>query len=158
VIVSFSVKAGLRAGEVAKLTWDMLIDPAGNLGRSIELRDWATKKRGGRRIPIHPSLPDAVLDLKQQTNCDDPVIESERGGPMSSVGIVNWFAASFRAIGFEGCSSHAGRRTSVTRAARLVHQAVDHCAMFSCWPATDQFKRPSATSTATATRSASSFH
>jgi integrase len=42
---------------------------------------------------------------------------------MSPVSIVNWFAASFRAIGLDGCSSHSGRRTFITRAARLVHHA-----------------------------------
>ncbi len=54
---------------------------------------------------------------------DGPVIRSERGGPMSPVSIVCWFAKAFRAIGLEGCSSHSGRRTFITRAARLVHKA-----------------------------------
>ena len=31
VIVLLSVKAGLRAGEIAKLTWDMVLDPSGQL-------------------------------------------------------------------------------------------------------------------------------
>ena len=42
---------------------------------------------------------------------------------MTPVSIVNWFAKAYRAIGLEGCSSHSGRRTFITRAARLVHQA-----------------------------------
>ena len=35
-------------------------------------------------------------------------------------GIVNWFAAAYEDAGFEGCSSHSGRRTFITNAARLV--------------------------------------
>ena len=42
---------------------------------------------------------------------------------MSPVRIVCWFAKAFRIIGLEGCSSHSGRRTFITRAARLVHKA-----------------------------------
>jgi integrase len=42
---------------------------------------------------------------------------------MTAVSIVNWFAQAFRAVGLEGCSSHSGRRTFITRAARVVHQA-----------------------------------
>jgi integrase len=30
LIVLLSVKAGLRAGEIAKLTWEMLVDPEGD--------------------------------------------------------------------------------------------------------------------------------
>ncbi len=42
---------------------------------------------------------------------------------MTPVGIVCWFAKAYRAIGLDGCSSHLGRRTFITRAARLVHKA-----------------------------------
>jgi integrase len=44
VIVLLSIKAGLRAGEIAKLTWDMVLDPTGEVGTLIELRDHAAKK------------------------------------------------------------------------------------------------------------------
>jgi integrase len=42
---------------------------------------------------------------------------------MRAGSIVLWFARAFRAIGLDGCSSHSGRRTFITRAARLVHKA-----------------------------------
>ena len=45
LIVLLSVKAGLRAGEIAKLTWDMVLDPTGEIGDVIELRDCAAKKK-----------------------------------------------------------------------------------------------------------------
>lgn len=39
IIVLLSVKAGLRAGEIAGLTWDMLLGPSGEIGTVIELLD-----------------------------------------------------------------------------------------------------------------------
>ena len=34
VIVLLAAKAGLRAGEIAKLTWDMVVDPTGDISSS----------------------------------------------------------------------------------------------------------------------------
>lgn len=48
VIVLLSDKAGWRAGEIAHLTWDMVTDPTGAIGISIELPDHAAKKGSGR--------------------------------------------------------------------------------------------------------------
>jgi integrase len=48
VIVLLSAKAGLRAGEIARLTWAMVTDPRGAIGTFLELPDRAAKKgRGG---------------------------------------------------------------------------------------------------------------
>src|SRR5439155_3980480 len=60
VLVLLSAKAGLRAGEIANLTWDMLVDATGQLSGLLELRDSAAKKGSGRSIPIHPDLAAAV--------------------------------------------------------------------------------------------------
>jgi integrase len=123
LILLLSLKAGLRAGEIAKLTWDMVVGPTGEIGSVIELRDCAAKKKSGRLIPIHPSLRAALAAWRKLTTGTGPIIRSERGGPMTPVSIVNWFAIAYRAVGLEGCSSHSGRRTFITRAARLVHKA-----------------------------------
>src|SRR5436190_19810956 len=37
VIVLLTVKAGLRAGEIANLTWEMIETPTGGIGTSIEM-------------------------------------------------------------------------------------------------------------------------
>ena len=60
VIVLLSAKAGLRAGEIANLTWDMVVDPGGQIGNVIELRDHAAKNGSGRLIPMHPELAGAL--------------------------------------------------------------------------------------------------
>jgi integrase len=54
VIVLLAAKAGLRAGEIANLTWDMVVGPTGDIGTVIELRDVAAKNGSGRLIPVHP--------------------------------------------------------------------------------------------------------
>src|ERR1039458_3411850 len=99
VIVLLSLKAGLGAAEIANLSWDMVVDPTGEVATTLEVRDGVAKNGSGLVIP------------------------SERGGPMRPIAIVCWFARAYRAIGLTGCSSHSGRRTFITRAARLVHKA-----------------------------------
>jgi integrase len=123
LIALLSLKAGLRAGEIAKLTWDMVVGPTGEINTVIELRDCTAKKQSGRLIPIHPRLRTALAAWRKMTTGSGAVIRSERGGPMTPVSIVNWFAIAYRAVGLAGCSSHSGRRTFITRAARLVHKA-----------------------------------
>src|ERR1700756_5485158 len=59
VIVLLSAKAGLRAGEIANLTWDMILEPNGAISTVIELHDHAAKKHSGRLIPLHKDLRDA---------------------------------------------------------------------------------------------------
>jgi integrase len=125
VIVLLSAKAGLRAAEIAHLTWDMVMDAAGRIGNAIELHDDAAKKGSGRVIPIHPALRDALAALRDVAaqSKSNRVIRSERGSAMTASSIVVWFNRTFKSVGLKGCSSHSGRRTFVTRAARVVHKA-----------------------------------
>src|SRR5687768_5563236 len=64
LIVLLSTKAGLRAGEIANLTWDMVLDPSGRIGAAIELHDNAAKNRGGRMIPINADLRRALSAVR----------------------------------------------------------------------------------------------
>src|SRR5450759_26339 len=68
MIVLLCVKAGLRAGEIAKLTWDMVLGPTGDIGSVIELRNCAAKKKSGRLIPLHADLADA-LAASRRADC-----------------------------------------------------------------------------------------
>jgi integrase len=122
VIVLLSVKAGLRAAEIANLTWEMVLDPSGAIGTVLELRDHAAKKGHGRLIPLHADLREALAALAI-SEPSQPVVLSERGTKMKARSIVIRFSRAYRAIGLDGCSSHSGRRTFITRAARLVRKA-----------------------------------
>jgi integrase len=123
LIVLLSVRAGLRAAEIAKLSWDMVKDASGEVGSSLELQDKIAKKGSGRSIPLHPDIRKALIEARQLSSGQGPVIRSERGGAMTPMSIVVWFSRAYEALGFEGCSSHSGRRTFITRAARVVHKA-----------------------------------
>jgi integrase/recombinase XerD len=124
VIFLLSVKAGLRAKEIASLRWEMISDAEGRLVDLISLTDKASKGRGGRSIPLNKELKAGLQVLKAEAeNSIRPspyVITSERDRPMSAAVIVNKFAGWYRALGFSGASSHSGRRTFITNAARRI--------------------------------------
>ena len=101
VIVLLAAKAGLRAVEIANLTWDMVLDPTGDIGSVIELRDTAAKNGSGRLIPVHPDLRQALAAYRSLSTGIGPVIRSERGGPMTPLSIVVWFNRAFRNIGLQ---------------------------------------------------------
>jgi integrase/recombinase XerD len=39
---------------------------------------------------------------------------------MTARSVVNWFRDTYAQIGLDGCSSHSGRRTFITRSARVL--------------------------------------
>lgn len=123
VIILLSVKAGLRACEIARLDWSMVLDARGQVGRFIEVRGAIAKRGAGRRVPLHADLKRALIRLKGREVPSGPIICSARGSAMRPNSIVNWFIALFRALEFDGCSSHSGRRTFITAAARRAHKA-----------------------------------
>ncbi len=134
VIFMLSIKAGLRAKEIASLRWSMITDPEGHVADAMELQDSASKGNGGRTIPLHKDLRAALIRLKEHTESQRAkighpldlsanVITSERGEHLGPKSVAHWFKRPYYALGFDGCSSHSGRRTFITRAARKVSEA-----------------------------------
>jgi integrase len=128
VIFLLSTKAGLRAKEIAGLRWSMVVDATGQVGNSINLTNSVSKgKNGGRSIPINRDLMQHLMQLFDQvskhprfdvhTAC---TITTERSGFTSPQSVVNQFAKWYSDLGFVGCSSHSGRRTFITHAARKI--------------------------------------
>ena len=48
------------------------------------------------------------------------LVQSERSRGMSPQAVVNLFWRWYRHVGFDGCSSHSGRRTFITNTARKI--------------------------------------
>jgi integrase len=125
VIFLLSVRAGLRAKEIASLSWEMVTDAEGTLIDLISLPNAASKgKRGGRAIPMSKDLRAAFAELKsanQGSGRPSPyVVATERAAQTSSYAVVNKFNGWYRALGFSGASSHSGRRTAITTWARRI--------------------------------------
>jgi integrase/recombinase XerD len=81
----------------------------GQLSSAIHLRNAASKGKSGRVIPLNRELRAALIELQKQAAPSRYVITTERSERFSSAAIVNLFAAWFRTIGLQGCSSHSGR-------------------------------------------------
>ena len=122
-----SVRAGLRAKEVANLRWAMVLTPEGEVGNAIHLTDNASKGRSGRVIPLNKQLRLNLVKLlevaKQDRGFDfekSYVITTERSAQTSPQAVVNMFKRWYNDVGLLGCSSHSGRRTFITNAARKI--------------------------------------
>ena len=122
-----SLRAGLRAKEVANLRWAMVLTPEGEVGNAIHLTDVASKGRSGRVIPLNKQLRINLVKLLEVAkqgyhfNLEKSyVITTERSSQTSPQAVVNMFKRWYNDVGLLGCSSHSGRRTFITNAARKI--------------------------------------
>lgn len=118
-IVLLSVRAGLRAKEIAHLKWNMIVGADGEVGDHIHLTNEASKGLSGRVIPINKQLRASLIELNGRDR-GEWVIRTERSDHTSAQAIVNLFQRWYRDLGLIGCSSHSGRRTFITNAARKI--------------------------------------
>lgn len=126
-IFLLSVKAGLRAKEISSLKWSHVIRSDMSIDSYIRLPDSASKGKGGREIPMHPSITGNLHEMLEDRLKDSSffikdkfVITSERSPHTSSQHLINWFRKIYQEYGLEGCSSHSGRRTFITNISRKI--------------------------------------
>lgn len=122
-----SVRAGLRAKEIANLKWAMVLTADGEVGDTIHLTDEASKGKSGRIVPLNKQLRGNLIQLlvvARHTRQFDPgssyVVTTERSGHTSAQAVVNMFKRWYSDLGLLGCSSHSGRRTFITNAAKKI--------------------------------------
>lgn len=136
-LLCLSVKAGLRAKEIAGLTWEAIDFDQGVLRLSV------TKGDKFREVPMHKLLSEVLFEMKVRNGTsarpgglrDDRALaegthfifgntHNAPGRPVSPNAVNKWFSYFYRErMGWEGYSSHSGRRTFVTKAARKITEA-----------------------------------
>src|SRR4029434_4021870 len=85
VLFLLSMKAGLRAKEMASLIWAMVTDATGQVAEALHVPNRASKgTTGGRTIPLHPDLQAALVTLQTgRGGMDSPerqiLLSAERG-------------------------------------------------------------------------------
>jgi len=140
VAIHLSFLAGLRAKEIAGITWEMVLD-GDAVGDVMDVRNSVSKgKRGGRKFAIHPKLKSslqALWTLEQMKGETDAnrgtrkayVVTLAGGNPdlvSRAASVVTLFNGKgshqgwFSRVGLVGASSHSGRRTFLTKGARNI--------------------------------------
>lgn len=123
---------GLRAQEVAYLRWDQHILDARGGFRKAKFDDEIVHiifisgdigKRGMERVlPIPPVVVEALRALRKLRPTDVYVfhrLDCPPGyGPLTPNAVAQWFRRIYIKHGFDGCSSHSGRRSFITHGAR----------------------------------------
>jgi integrase len=127
IMFLLSVDAGLRAKEIASVTWEMITDAEGNLTDEIRLENKATKGESGGVVYMSKRLDEELAQFAvwqqefQRRGTTGTIIKAEKSGKqMSAQVVVNWFYTLYKRLGYEGCSSHSGRRTAITRWSRKI--------------------------------------
>ena len=117
-----SCDAGLRAKEVASVEWRMILDAEGDLTDAIRLEDKSAKGKSGGVVYISTRLKEALADLLEISSPIGTILKTKSGKRFSAAAMTNWFWLLYRDLGFDGCSSHSGRRTAITKWARTISQ------------------------------------
>ena len=127
VILLLSFKAGLRAAEIAGLDWSDVTDCMGTVrADALDVPSDIAKKGRARTVPMHPALFQALVDLREalpalELKPNQPVVRSRFTGRFSSNTLRVHMKYTFDKLGLSGVSSHSGRRTFITKAARLAN-------------------------------------
>ena len=122
-MVMMTYLAGLRVGEVAKLTIGCVVDPHWQVKREIHLQASQTKGNHARVVLVSEKLMHELADyiaLRKKTTTErrDPLFSPEGCISAFSVdSLTHRFHDFYRKAGFDNASSHSGRRTFITQLA-----------------------------------------
>ena len=126
-IFYFSIKAGLRAKEIAHLKWSMVMNSDGSVGDYLNLPNASSKGNGGRVVPLNKDLKRNLIQMLKEHQTykvfnpsTSSIVRTERSKSTTPQSIVNMFQRWYGRLGLIGCSSHSGRRTFITETSKKI--------------------------------------
>lgn len=137
-----SYKAGLRVSEIAKIDLTAMLNVEGKVAKLITIFSNVGKKQRMREIPMHPDIADALRKFMRTypgatfvAISSQPFMHAERHGRpapktykrVSINALTVYFHRLYNAAGFEGASSHSGRRTFGTKLGKRAN--LHHCSL-----------------------------
>ncbi len=137
-----SYKAGLRVSEIAKIDLTALTNAEGKIAKIITIYANVGKNNRQREIPMHKEIAAALSKFMKTypgatfiAISSQPYRYASRRGftppteykRMSVNALTVYFHWMYRKCGFEGASSHSGRRTFGTTLARKAN--LHHCSL-----------------------------
>lgn len=133
-----SYKAGLRVSEIAKIDLTAMTNSEGAIAKIITIFSNVGKKQRMREIPMHAEIAKALAAfMKTYPGATFIALSSqpfryaaklgrlpspEDYRRMSVNALTVYFHWTYKQAGFEGASSHSGRRTFGTKLARRANQ------------------------------------
>lgn len=129
-IMHLSFYAGLRAQEIAGLQWKRnILDQEGNISDVIHITRDIGKRSKDRMIPTAAALRKALNALYSVDRglyvilpIYDRALSSERAAEMPNQvhpnTLAQYMRRTYQRVGYNGCTSHSGRRTFITGLAR----------------------------------------
>lgn len=144
LIVALSFKAGLRVGEIAKIDISAMTDAEGRIGPNVVVFGNVGKKGRERSVPMHTMVKESLEAFrKRHPTAEFVAISSQpfrwllaRGEPlpedatykrMSVTALTFYYWSLLKEAGFEGASTHSGRRTFGTLLAQKAN--LHHCSI-----------------------------
>ena len=108
---------GLRALEVANVEVSDITDVEGNPVSALDVRK---SKYGKQRVlPLPDPLPQRFADyLAVYKIRTGPIFKDQFGKPPTPNAVAKQISRIYKSCGFEGASSHSGRRSFITQASR----------------------------------------
>ena len=139
IAVMLSLLAGMRAGEIASLTFASVADRDLNIRSTIRLTPDMTKGHKSRDVVVSTRLQkelERYIAFQNDWKPDWPLIRSQKyTRAFSANTMVQLLNQIYRDAGVDGASSHSGRRSFITKlaskgvSARVLQQLAGHSSL-----------------------------